>query len=193
MEGPKTICVSMRNAVNHRLAGMRSAFGQGMRVATENRNATMVALLIACMTLAAAGLLWLEPPSQGWDSSDLLMAADGHRITSVVIEYAAPGDIIHDEHFTCMIFSESISDWRPAGPEVRLLVVDESDGARLDGGQERQLLRVLGNISQSSGLAPQRFVLHPDSNSHLRPELPGAARDLTRLLERKGAFVGHPR
>lgn len=196
MEGPKNTCVTSENAVHRRSAGMRMAFQDGLRVAGEHRNATMVAALIACMTFAAAVLMLLEPSTPRLNTEPLLLAAAGQPISSVVVHYAGPGDRIERDEFDLLVEADGSVYYRQESipSELRVWVNGtNTDGSVLSEAQATSLMRALSSLIQTTAVTPRRVCLHPDSNPWLRPELPLAAHELTDMLARKGVVVNRPR
>jgi hypothetical protein len=168
-------------------ARMRNSLLKGFGVAGEHRNTTIVAVLIASMTLCAALLLWLEPPTRGWQASDLLMAADGQAVQSVTIQYAPPGAVVEPGLYDCIVFSDGQCDWRPRGRDIVMLVMGTPDDG-LPRGLAQAVLNVLGNLSQGGRLDLSRVHLSPDSDPRLTAGLSPQANALFELLSRKGVL-----
>jgi hypothetical protein len=168
---------------------MHSPLLKGLGVAGEHRNATIVAALIASMTLAAALLLWLEPPVRGWHRADLLMAVNGEPVQSVTVQYAPPGATVEQGLFDCIVFPDGESRWQPRGSDIVVLVMGTPDD-RLPNAASRTLLGLLGNLSQGGRLPLAAMRLSPDSDPRVATSLPSQAYDLYELLERKGVIGG---
>jgi hypothetical protein len=151
----------------------------------DSRNTTIVAFLIASMTLGAGALLWLEPPARGWDESSLLSAESGRPIEHVVVEYLAPGEPVVPGDYDCLVFPDGECEWRAAGGRLQLLVVG-TDTEVVEAAQARALLMVLGNLSQGRRDVTAFVQLHPDSDARLVDDLSPQAHALTDLLVRKG-------
>ena len=151
----------------------------------DTRNTKIVAALVASMTVGAAALLWLEPPTPGWASATLLMAESGRAIEEVRIDFAASGTLGDPSGYDCAVYPSGECDWRPRGARIRLLVAG-SGPQGLPSAQAEKLLAVFGSMTQRHGLNLERVWLHPASDARLHPELPVAAHDLCDLLVRKG-------
>jgi hypothetical protein len=158
---------------------------KGLPVAADKRNTQIVACLIGSMTLGAAVLLWLEPPTPGWSSTTLLLAESVCAVDEVQIEYVGPNAGSDPAAYDCVVRPSGECTWRPTGSRVRLSVVG-SEGLRLPEAQAKTLLAVFGSMTQRHGLDLDRVWLHPASDARLHPELPAQAHDLCDLLVRKG-------
>jgi hypothetical protein len=154
-------------------------------VNSEARNTRVVAILIVSMTLGAAALLWLEPPTPGWSSSTLLMAETVRGLEEVRIDFTGLGDGLNTGDYDCVVKPDGECEWRPRGSHISMLVVGSDDDA-MPATQARTLLAVLGSMSQRHGLDLGGVWLHPLSDARLHPELPRSAHDLCDLLVRKG-------
>jgi hypothetical protein len=137
------------------------------------------------MTLGAAALLWLEPPTPGWSPATLLLAESVRAVEAVQIEYAAPNAGVDPATYDCTVLPSGECAWRPSGPQIRLAVIG-SEAQRLSEAQAETLLAVFGAMTQRHGLDLNRVWLHPASDARLHPELPAQAHDLCDLLVRKG-------
>jgi hypothetical protein len=158
-----------------------------LSVAGEHRNATIVAALIASMTFAAALLLWLEPPTRGWQASELLMAANGETVRSVTIYHSQPGIPVEPGLYDCIVFPDGECRWEPRGNEITLLVIGTPEAA-LPHGAARTLLSVLGNLTQGGRMRFQQVTLAPENDPRLTANLPPQTNDLFELLSRKGVL-----
>jgi hypothetical protein len=154
-------------------------------VASDVRNTKTVVFLIASMTIGAAVLLWLEPPTPGWSPATLLMAESARAVDEVQIEYAMADAAIGSVDYDCVVLPSGDCVWRPQGPRVRLAVIG-SEASELSQAQAQTLLAVFGTLTQRHGLQLERVWLHPASDARLHPELPAQAHDLCDLLVRKG-------
>jgi hypothetical protein len=156
-----------------------------LQVTSDTRNTKIVAMLIGSMTIGAAALLWLEPPTPGWSSATLLMAESVRPIEDVQIDYVEPGSAEGPAAYDCVIAPSGQCTWRPQGPQVRMAVIGAESG-RMTREQAEKVLAVFGSLSQRHGLDLERVWLHPASDARLHPELPAPAHDLCDLLVRKG-------
>ncbi len=154
-------------------------------MAADKRNTQIVACLIGSMTLGAAVLLWLEPPTPGWSSATLLLAESGCAVEEVQIRYAGPDAAVDPAAYDCVVLPSGECAWRPNGSRIRLAVIG-SEGPRLPPAQAKALLAVFGSMTQRHELELDRVWLHPASDARLHPELPAQAHDLCDLLVRKG-------
>lgn len=154
-------------------------------MSADKRNTKIVALLIGSMTLGAAVLLWLEPPTHGWSSGTLLMAENGPGVAEVQIEYVAEPDAELAGRYDCLVLPDGTCEWRPNSPRVRLALVGSGEQP-LPEEQCRTLLAVFGVMTQRHGLDLEQVWLDPASDARLHPELPAAAHRLVELLVRKG-------
>jgi len=159
--------------------------GKGLHVAADKRNTKIAAFLIGSMTLGAAILLWLEPPTFVWSSGSLLMAESVRPVEDVRIEYVGPAATVDPGAYDCVVRPSGECAWRPRGPRTRLVVIG-SEGQRLPQVQAQTLLAVFGSMTQRHGLDLGRVWLDPASDARLHPELPAQAYDLCDLLVRKG-------
>ena len=153
-------------------------------MAGDKRNTQVIACVIAAMTLGAALLLWLEPPSVGWSTSTLLMAESVPSIEEVRIEFVEPLTREHLETYDCLILPDGQCDWQPRNSAIRLAVVG-LPGQDLSEQQKLTLLAVFGSMTQRHGLDIKCVWLDPASDARLYPELPAGARTLVDLLVRK--------
>ena len=158
---------------------------KGPSVASDARNTRTVAFLIGSMTIGAAVLLWMEPPTPGWSSETLLMAESARAVDEVRIEYVMPDAAIDLADRDCAVLPSGECDWRPQGSRIRLAVIG-SEASELSQAQAEMLLAVFGTLTQRHGLELERVWLHPASDARLHPELPAQAHDLCDLLVRKG-------
>lgn len=152
---------------------------------SEVRNTRVVAGLVAAMTIGAAVLLWLEPPTPGWSSSTLLMAETVRDLEEVRIDFANVSDAVDHADYDCVILPDGECQWRPRGSRVQMLVVGDNR-EQISDAQSRTILAVFGSMNQRHGLDLRGVWLHPASDARLHPELPAHAHGLCALLERKG-------
>jgi hypothetical protein len=164
---------------------MHDIQSKGLPVAADKRNALIVACLIGSMTLGAAVLLGLEPPTPGWSSGTLLLAESGYAVEEVQIEYGGPDAPVDPTAYDCAVLPSGECAWRPSGPRIRLAVIG-SEAPRLPQAQAKALLAAFGSMTQRHGLDLDSVWLHPASDARLHPELPAQAHDLCDLLVRKG-------
>jgi len=153
----------------------------------EQRNALVVASMVASMTLGAVTLLWLEPPARGWTSSTLLMAESVPVIDEVRVEYLEQLTSERVEQYDCIVLPDGQCDWRPSGGLIRLGVVGDSE-QMLSDSQCRTLLAALGSMTHRRRLNLDQVWLDPASDARLHPELPSGAHCLVDLLVRKGVI-----
>ncbi len=153
-------------------------------VAPDTRNPKVVAWLILSMTAGAAALLWLEAPTRGWSAPTPLMAERGRLVQTLLIEFACDDEPVATREFDGVILPDGRCDWRPRGPQIRLLVIG-SRTEKLAAPAARTLLALLGSLQRERGLDLRRVRLHPESDSLLNPRLPPASHDLRSLLLRK--------
>jgi hypothetical protein len=158
---------------------------EGPSVASDVRNTKTVVFLIGSMTIGAAVLLWLEPPTPGWSPATLLMAESARAVDEVRIDYVTPDGPIDPEECDCAVLPSGACVWRPQGSRIRLAVIG-SEASELSQAQAQTLLAVFGTLTQRHGLQLERVWLHPASDARLHPELPAQAHDLCDLLVRKG-------
>jgi hypothetical protein len=157
---------------------------KGLQVASDKRNTKVVAFLIGSMTLGAAVLLGLEPPTRGWSATTLLMAERVRAIEDVQVQYADPDAVVDPNAYDCVVWPSGECQWQPHGPRICLAVMG-SGSQPLPHTQAETLLAVFGSMTQRHGLDLRRVWLHPASDARLHPELPPAAHELCNLLVRK--------
>jgi len=158
---------------------------KGLQVASDKRNTKVVAFLIGSMTVGAAVLLWLEPPTEGWSATTLLMAERVPAIEDVQVQYAEQGAGLDPNAYDCVVWPSGDCRWKPRGSRICLAVMG-SDAEQLPQPQAEKLLAAFGSMTQRHGVDLRRVWLHPASDARLHPELPPAAHDLCDLLIRKG-------
>ena len=161
---------------------------KGLLVDRDTRNTKVVAALIGAMTFGALVLLSLErlqPRPPMWSANTLLMAERGERVKDVLIESVPAGASRDLAQCDCVVYPDGRCEWRPRGPHIRLAVVG-SASERLQQSQQKNLLEVLGSMSQSRGLDLAHVRLHADSDPWRFPELSSGARELSTWLAGKG-------
>ncbi|TWT46142.1 hypothetical protein RAS1_25900 [Phycisphaerae bacterium RAS1] len=152
---------------------------------TDNRNSRVIIVLMAAMTFGAALLLWLEPQTDRYRGDALLLAESGGRVAEVTIEYIAPGDVGQSQ-YDCLIDAEGEAGSLGAWSESARIAVLASGGDKLPVKQASTLMRLIGKLHQSHGLAMDQIRLAGTSDIRQTPTLPPQAADLVNLLVRKG-------
>lgn len=155
-----------------------------MLVVNEKRNANVVAMLVASLTVGAGVLLVLEPHSKTGPAGTTLAAMRGDRVHSLVIEWAETGAAINLEN--AIWISESGEAGGATGGDGRLVVFCSSDDMRP--AQQQKVLAVLKELSEQCGLRDQNVRLAAIDLAGTN----GGARELHKLLRKKG-FVGDGR
>ena len=150
----------------------------------EKRNANVVAMLVASLTVGAGLLLVLEPHSKTGPASTTLAALRGERVNSLVIEWAEEGSSIMREN-ALRIDSDATVSGSTDG-EGRLVVFSARGGMSAE--QQESVLAVLKTLSESRGLSDRRVTVAYESDPTHHAQLPKGAHDLYELLVKK-AFV----
>ena len=151
---------------------------------SDSRTLTVVAALIAAMTIGGGVLLWLEGPQAGPSNGPMLAAERGEPIADLTIAFVA-GDAVDLAAYDGVLLPGGECRWEPQGPHVRVAVVG-SGGAGLENEQVRKLLGLLGNLHQSGALDLRAVRLDPNSDPRIAGDLGAEAADLLALLQRKG-------
>lgn len=87
--------------------------------------------------------------------------------------------------FDCLLAPDGQAHGSIAGPRIRIGLL-ASGGERLEEAQARTLLAMLGNLSRTHAIGPDRVRLLPDSDPRRAPALPGEAHALKDLLLGRG-------
>jgi hypothetical protein len=152
----------------------------------ETRNARVVVLLVAAMTLTGAVLLALEPRRPASTPGESLMAARSSTVDGLIIEYVPPWLDISPGAYDCAVTEAGEAVWKPRGErEIRMAVMPPAT-AELPEAQKRAILLLIHSLRAQRGLDLGRIRLHPDSDPRLRGDLGPQAESLLDLLVRKG-------
>jgi hypothetical protein len=179
-------CPSGHRAVDNATAeGILQPQDRDWVVPAETRNAIVVALLIASLTVGAGLLLWMEPPARAWGDATLLMARNGQAVEQIEIVYVPQASDEAVDEFDCLVYPDGQSHWQARGSRIRVALLGSND-ERLARRQAETLLAVLGNLDQRRPLRPGRVWLAEASDPRVTRDLPRAAQDLMQLLLTKG-------
>lgn len=151
----------------------------------ERRNANVVAMLVASLTVGAGLLLVLEPHAKTGKANPTLAAVRGDRLDSLMIEWAEEGTTIMLENAIRIDADAKVSG--STDTRGRLVVFSPRGGMSED--QQKEVLRVLKELSETRGLHDNRVSISAESDPNHHANLPKGARDLHNLLVKK-AFVG---
>ncbi|MFN0137804.1 MAG: hypothetical protein ACKVS9_17000 [Phycisphaerae bacterium] len=151
----------------------------------EKRNANVVAMLVASLTVGAGVLLVLEPHPKTDPAGTTLAAVRGDRVNSLAIEWAESGAPINLEN-AIWITDNGDMDGETGGDGR--LVVFSSASEKMSQPQQQRVLSVIKSLSDKHGLPDRNVYLTAASQSAQQ----AGARALFELLRKKG-FVGNGR
>lgn len=152
----------------------------------DNRNTRVIIALMTAMTFGAALLLWLEPRTDRYSGDTILLAESGGRVLSVTVEYIPPDVSVNPSEYDCIVLPDGAVPPGGAWRESARVGVLGSGGERLPAEQAATLMRLIGKLHQSHGLAVEQIRLAATSDVRQTPTLPPQAADLVNLLVRKG-------
>jgi len=146
----------------------------------EKRNANVVAMLVASLTVGAGALLLLDPHPKQASTQATLAAVSLGRIDSLQIEFAEPGTASVESALCWIDPAGHRSVWNATG-EPRVVVVSERAG--LGDEQQRTLLKTVNYLNYECGLPLDRITFATSSDS-------AAATELYQLLRNKKLIRG---
>lgn len=152
----------------------------------EKRNANVVAMLVASLTVGAGVLLLLDPHPKQASTTAPLAAVSLGRVDALQIEWAEPGTA-GIEGALCWIDSAGRVGWNTSGKQ-RIVVVSERAG--LGDEQQRTLLTIVNYLNTHCGLPLDRISLGSANDPTVTGNVTTAATELHQLLRNKKFIRG---